>query len=232
MFRLFKFSATTRRQVALLPLLLVIFSGTGHAQTAFTFDTDPAVFEEGDTINIAYSVTSSSSIDQISFSHALDRWEVNSSCTPEVILDNSWFCPNNSCEVTVGISESRDSIHVLLLRSSSSPVSGSGEVLTLKGIEVMIEDVWLRKAGPATTDLCPFSVSPNPCSDLLMIENCLEGQEGILLMRNLQGQIVWTEPIQSEMMKASVGHLPTGLYWLQAVREDGIGQAVPVRIMR
>lgn len=232
MFRLFKFSAFTRRQAILLPLLMAILPFVGYAQTTFTFVTDPEVFEEGDTLEVSYSVSSPSAIDQVSFSHALEGWVLDPGCTPEVILDNSWFCANNSCEVTIDVSESRDSIHVQLARSSSSPISGNGEVLTLKGIEVLIDDLWVRKAGVQGTELFSLSISPNPCSDLLVIESRIGDKSRELVMRNIQGQIVWAQSVQAEISKISVAHLPVGLYWLQTVTDSFYGSQVPIRIIR
>lgn len=220
---MFSTSDFTGRIFCLRVVFALIFSGIsfqGFAQTPFSWSSDPQEVFDQDTITLQYQVSLSSPGYEISFVHDLDTWSISTGCTPVIDLSGSWFCEDGLCSASFSMNEDRNEITVSITRPSANPVEGSGQILSLKGVVILIEDDWLRKEIQTKPSVRFY---PNPVRQFVMIEFPEQkSPDRAILVRiySDQGKEVLRKSITGQFVKLSVEDLAPGRYWLSIPSDE------------
>lgn len=225
MFTLHRLPTFSGRAQALFVLCFLCFSTCLTAQTSFSVETIPAQFQDGDSIDLVYDASSETSLHEIHFVHELQGWQLAEGFDPEIDLGQSWFCQDGRCTIQVLPAVSADSIVISITRPVAYPIAGSGEILRLKGIEVMIEEVWLRKSAPSSEVVRMY---PNPITDFLMIETATSRAVAQVILQDNLGRLIWTKSLPPGVHKLPVTDLPNGLYQATILIEGSSPQVYSV----
>lgn len=165
------------------------------------FFTPPSGWETGDPIElIIHYGTQDNPIEDITSVQFEVQMPAGSTidleCEENLVVsaDNSWFAPDNNWSGTAELSGDGQVIIVSLVRTNEQPVSGFGEILRVKGLIVVIEEIILKNEPTASArvsmqaQLSDLRMFVDQQSGLVRVYNAPAGSTLELL--DIQGRVL------------------------------------------
>ncbi len=204
----------------MLSLPLLVSAQSGRVEAIFT---PPSGWETGDPVELIINYgTQDNPIGEITSVQFEVQMPEGASIDPDcerdldVSADNSWFAPDNNWAGTAELSGDGQVIIVSLIRTNQEPVSGFGEILRVKGLIVVIEEIMLKnepelKAKVSMqSQLSELSMIVDQQAGLVRAYNAPSGSTLELL--DLQGRVLANASAEEGLLMPS---LPAQILWVR-----------------
>ncbi|MEM7369764.1 MAG: T9SS type A sorting domain-containing protein [Bacteroidota bacterium] len=176
----------------------------------------PDPYEDLDT-TARFSASSNYSGTSLELIASFDGFDIDPQSEFVADFSQSPICSEGDCSVSIWLDTEGQDIHVLLERAGGFDPFSFQELLVLRGIDIVIDDIH-RRAKP---DSSPKVVYPNPSTGTVSLPVSVSGRYHLIEVFDMSGRLRVRTPLSEHTRKLNWGHLTAGLYLVKLYPATG-----------
>lgn len=184
-----------------------------HAQqTTVQAVYQPGEFSDGDTIDALLSGSTLAFQEELHLVLSYSGFDIDPNSSFSLDLNEGAACPENNCQSEIWVDHGGQQLHVVLTRPGGFDPIDPGDLLLVRGIGVMIDDIHFRKRKPESMSAFVY---PNPSGSSFWLDLSEESEQCHVQMMDFLGRTISQGQYQPGLHKLSIETLVPGRYMIQ-----------------